>query len=116
MDSVALNIQDDVEGGQQWLLMYKLIFIIPLILVFAINMVSPSLTITLSLSPVSLPPPSPFYLSLSLSLSHEGVPVDDLPPHSTYHNYAYEQENQQTNDSVLELGTENDSVLVLRTE
>ena len=28
--------------------------------------------------------------------------MDDLPPHSTYYNYAYEQENQQTNDNVLE--------------
>ena len=30
--------------------------------------------------------------------------MDDLPPHSTYYNYAYEQENQQTIDNVLELG------------
>ena len=28
--------------------------------------------------------------------------MDDLSPHSTYYNYAYEQENQQTNDNVLE--------------
>ena len=54
-DSVALNIQDDVEGGQQWLLMYKLIFIIPLILIFAINMVSPSLTITCLFTHLTLP-------------------------------------------------------------
>ena len=33
---------------------------------------------------------------------HEVVQVNDLPPHSTYYNYAYEQENQQTNDSVLD--------------
>ena len=33
---------------------------------------------------------------------HEVVQVDDLPPHSTYYNYAYEQENQQTNDNVLD--------------
>ena len=26
--------------------------------------------------------------------------VDDIPPHSAYCNCAYEQENQQTNDSV----------------
>ena len=39
--------------------------------------------------------------------------VDDLPPHSTYYNYAHEQENQHTNHNVLELGTENDSVLEL---
>ena len=32
----------------------------------------------------------------------EGVRVDDLPPHSTYCNCAYEQENQQTNDDVLD--------------
>ena len=38
---------------------------------------------------------------------HEGVRVDDLPPHSTYYNCAYEQENQQTNDNVL------DSVLTM---
>ena len=31
---------------------------------------------------------------------HEGVRVDDLPPHSTYYNCAYEQENQQTHDSL----------------
>ena len=34
--------------------------------------------------------------------------MDDLPPHSTCYNYAYEQEDQQTNDDVLELGTENE--------
>ena len=28
--------------------------------------------------------------------------MDDLPSHSTYYNYAYEQENQQTNDDVLD--------------
>jgi len=33
---------------------------------------------------------------------HEGVRVDDLPPHSTYYNYTYEQENHQTNDNVLD--------------
>ena len=33
---------------------------------------------------------------------HEEVQVDDLPPHSTYYNYTYEQENQQTNDDVLD--------------
>ena len=33
---------------------------------------------------------------------HEGVQVDDLPPHSTYYNYTYEQENHQTNDGVLD--------------
>ena len=38
---------------------------------------------------------------------HEGVRVDDLPPHSTYYNCACEQENQQTNDNVL------DSVLTM---
>ena len=69
MDSVALNDQGDTEGGQQWLLMYKLIFLIPLILVFAINMVSPSLTITLSFTSLSLSRPPPPSLSLSLSLS-----------------------------------------------
>ena len=36
---------------------------------------------------------------------HEGVKVDDLPSHSTCHDYAYEQENKQNNDNVLELGT-----------
>ena len=39
--------------------------------------------------------------------------VDDVPPHSTYYNYAHEQENQHTNHNVFELGTENDSVLEL---
>ena len=29
--------------------------------------------------------------------------VGDLPPNSTYDNYTYEQENQQTNDDVLDL-------------
>ena len=33
---------------------------------------------------------------------HEGVRVDDLPPHSTYYNCVYEQENQQTNDNALD--------------
>ena len=42
---------------------------------------------------------------------HEGVQVDDLPPHSTYYNYAYEQDNQRASDNVLELGTENDMCL-----
>ena len=28
--------------------------------------------------------------------------MDDLPPHSTYYNYTYEQENQQTNADVLD--------------
>ena len=32
---------------------------------------------------------------------------DDLPPHSTYYNCAYQQESQQTNDNVL------DSVLTM---
>ena len=36
---------------------------------------------------------------------HKGVQMDDLPPLSTYYNYAYEKEKQQSNDSVLELGT-----------
>ena len=40
--------------------------------------------------------------------AHKGVQVDDLSPHGTYYNYAYEQEDQQTNDDVLELGTENE--------
>ena len=40
-------------------------------------------------------------------LPHEWVRVDDLPPHGTYYNCAYEQENQQTNDDVL------DSVLTM---
>ena len=31
----------------------------------------------------------------------KGVEVDDLPPHSTDYNYAYKQENQQTNSNVL---------------
>ena len=46
--------------------------------------------------------------------AHKGVQVDDLSPHGTYYNYAYEQENQENNDSVLEIGTENDSVLGLQ--
>ena len=33
---------------------------------------------------------------------HEGVQVDDVPPHSTCYNYAYEQENQQTSGDVLD--------------
>ena len=33
---------------------------------------------------------------------HEGVRVDDLPPHSAYSNCAYERENKQTNDDVLD--------------
>ena len=33
--------------------------------------------------------------------------MDNLPPHSTYYNCAYEQENHQTNDNVL------DSVLTM---
>ena len=41
--------------------------------------------------------------------------MDDLPPHSAYYNYAYEQENQQVNDNVPEPGTENYSVLELWT-
>ena len=32
-------------------------------------------------------------LFISAIAPHEGVQVDDLPPHSTYCNYAYEQEN-----------------------
>ena len=28
--------------------------------------------------------------------------MDDLPPHSTYYNYTYEQENHQANDDVLD--------------
>ena len=32
----------------------------------------------------------------------EGVQVDDLPPHGTYYNYTFEQENQQTNDDVVD--------------
>ena len=31
--------------------------------------------------------------------------MDDIPPHSAYCNCAYEQENQQTNDSVPMLKT-----------
>ena len=37
---------------------------------------------------------------------HEGVQVDDVPPHSTCYNYAYnyayEKENQQTNDDAVD--------------
>ena len=42
---------------------------------------------------------------------HEGGQVDDLPPYSTYYNYASEQENQRASNNVLELGTENDMCL-----
>ena len=38
--------------------------------------------------------------------------VDDLLPHSTYCNYAYEKENHETNDNELELGTKNESVII----
>ena len=46
-------------------------------------------------------------LSIYAIAPHEGMRVDDQPPHSTYYNCAYEQENQQTNDDVL------DSVLTM---
>ena len=41
-------------------------------------------------------------LFISAIVPHEGVQVDDLPPHSTYCNYACEQENQRTNYEVLD--------------
>ena len=43
-----------------------------------------------------------FILAIAL---HEGVQMGDMPPLSTYCNYGYEKENQQSNDSVLELAT-----------
>ena len=46
-------------------------------------------------------------LSYGARTAHERVRVDDLPPHSTYYNCVYEQENEQTNDDVL------DSVLTM---
>ena len=37
-----------------------------------------------------------------LPLICEGVQVDDVQPHSIYYNYAYEQENQHTNENVFD--------------
>ena len=71
--------------------------------------------VSVCVGPPPPPPPPPFsgngyrwreremiYSFRPLLAPHEGVQADDRPPHSTYYSYAYEQENLQTNDDVLD--------------
>ena len=40
---------------------------------------------------------------------HEGVQVDDLPPHSTYYNYTYEQECMSHDETETETQRQRES-------